>query len=46
LQGSVGRIGAMPYGDLIIGTQEADEQQLRRLLDALVRRGIDYEVLD
>jgi D-methionine transport system ATP-binding protein len=45
LEGSVGRIGAMPYGDLIIGTQEADEQQLRRLLDALVRRGVDYEVL-
>ena len=45
LQGSVGRIGAMPYGDLIIATQEADEQQLQRLLDALVRRGIDYEVL-
>jgi len=35
----------MPYGDLIIGTQEADEGQLQRLLDALVRRGVDYEVL-
>jgi D-methionine transport system ATP-binding protein len=45
LQGSIGRIGATPYGELIIGTQEEDEQQLQRLLNALISRGIDYEVL-
>jgi D-methionine transport system ATP-binding protein len=45
LQGSIGRIGETPYGDLIIGTQDGDAIQLQRLLDALVQRGVDYEVL-
>jgi D-methionine transport system ATP-binding protein len=45
LQGSVGRIGDTPYGDLIIQTQDGDAMQLRRLQDALVERGVGYEVL-
>jgi D-methionine transport system ATP-binding protein len=43
LQGSVGRIGEMPYADLIVGTH--DDSATQRLLDALVKRGVDYEVL-
>jgi D-methionine transport system ATP-binding protein len=43
LQGSVGHIGAMPYGNLIVGTY--DDASTQRLLEALDRRGVDYEVL-
>jgi D-methionine transport system ATP-binding protein len=46
LQGSVGHIGAIPYGNLIVSIDSDDERQLKRFTQALRQRSIDYGVLN
>ena len=45
LQGSVGRIKDMPYGQLTISVAQEDEQRVAQLLAALTSHGIHHEVL-
>jgi len=45
LQGSVGTIGAVPYGNLVIAIDSDDERDLVRLTQALAQRQVDYGVL-
>jgi D-methionine transport system ATP-binding protein len=45
LQGSVGTIGAVPYGNLVVAIDTDDEQQLGRVVEALAQRSVDYGVL-
>jgi D-methionine transport system ATP-binding protein len=46
LQGSVGHIGSIPYGNLVVSIDSDDEQQLARLTQALRQRNVDYGVLN
>ena len=45
LQGSVGRIKDMPYGQLTISVGQDDERRVAKLLAALTAHGIHHEVL-
>jgi D-methionine transport system ATP-binding protein len=45
LQGSVGRIKDMPYGQLTISVAQEDERRVAQLLAALTGHGIHHEVL-
>jgi D-methionine transport system ATP-binding protein len=45
LQGSIGRIKDIPYGELTIAVERHDEPRLQRLLEQLAQREIRYEVL-
>jgi D-methionine transport system ATP-binding protein len=46
LQGSVGHIGSIPYGNLIVAIDSTDEAQLTRFTQALQARNIDYGILN
>jgi|HubBroStandDraft_4_1064222.scaffolds.fasta_scaffold170873_2 D-methionine transport system ATP-binding protein len=45
LQGSVGHIGTIPYGNLIVSIDGSDDAQFARLTRALTERNVDYGVL-
>jgi D-methionine transport system ATP-binding protein len=45
LQGSVGRLKGIPYGQLTIRTQPLTQERLRQFLDNLESQSIRYEVL-
>jgi D-methionine transport system ATP-binding protein len=45
LQGSVGRIGQIPYGNLVIAIDNIDAQQLQRFTQALRARQVDFGIL-
>jgi D-methionine transport system ATP-binding protein len=45
LQGSVGHIGSIPYGNLVVAIDSTDEQQLARFTQALRERNVDYGIL-
>jgi D-methionine transport system ATP-binding protein len=46
LQGSVGHIGSIPYGNLVVSIDSHDEAQLARFMQALRERNVDYGVLN
>jgi D-methionine transport system ATP-binding protein len=46
LQGSVGHIGSIPYGNLVVAIDSHDEQQLARFTQALRERNVDYGFLN
>jgi D-methionine transport system ATP-binding protein len=46
LQGSVGHIGRIPYGNLVVSIDSDDEQQLARFTQALRERNVDFGILN
>jgi D-methionine transport system ATP-binding protein len=46
LRGSVGHIGQIPYGNLVVSIDSHDAQQLERFTQALRARNVDYGILN